>query len=144
MPPTSSNSVAQARLREALNAGGPGTKEKGPPVADGFLSVTPDTPEAIEFRSRQSVIDSGASTSSYLEDETGQQSTKFLCAILRLQGSHLQPACLTVLLCLQSIIFDWQGGQIIFVYNAQAQSHQSCMENLLGRLRTSQKLGRGN
>lgn len=72
MPPTSSNSGAQARLREALNAGGPGTKEKGPPVADGFLSVTPDTPEAIEFRSRQSVIDSGASSSSYLEDETGQ------------------------------------------------------------------------
>lgn len=72
MPPTSSNSVAQARLREALNAGGPGAKEKGPPVADGLLSVTPDTPEAIEFRSRQSVIDSlGVSSSSYLEDETG-------------------------------------------------------------------------
>ena len=75
MPPTSSNSVAQARLREALNAGGPGTKEKGPPVADGKLSVTPDTPEAIEFRSRQSVIESiGASSSSYLEDESGVQS----------------------------------------------------------------------
>lgn len=67
-----SNSVAQARLREALTAGGPGTKEKGPPVADGFLSVTPDTPEAIEFRTRRSIFDSVGASSSYLEDETGQ------------------------------------------------------------------------
>jgi hypothetical protein len=79
--PASSNSVAQARLREALNAGGPGTKEKGPPVADGSLSVTPDTPEAIEFRSRRSVIDSlGASSSGYLEDETGVF-MKFCCEV---------------------------------------------------------------
>ena len=76
--PASSNSVAQARLREALNAGGPGTKEKGPPVADGSLTVTPDTPEAIEFRSRKSVIDSlGASSSGYLEDETGASAQCF-------------------------------------------------------------------
>ena len=71
LAPAPSNSVAQARLREALTAGGPGTKEKGPPVADGFLSVTPDTPEAIEFRSRRSIFDSVGASSSYLEDETG-------------------------------------------------------------------------
>ena len=61
--------MSQARLREALTAGGPSTKEKGPPVADGTLTVTPDTPEAIEWRSRRSVIDSIASCSSYLDDD---------------------------------------------------------------------------
>lgn len=61
--------MSQARLREALNAGGPGTKEKGPPVADGILSVTPDTPEAVEWRTRRSAIDSAGASSSYLEDE---------------------------------------------------------------------------
>lgn len=71
LAPGSSNSVAQARLREALTAGGPGTKEKGPPVADGLLSVTPDTPEAIEFRTRRSIFDSVGASSSYLEDESG-------------------------------------------------------------------------
>lgn len=45
------------------------TKEKGPPVADGLLTETPDTPEAIEWRSRQSVIDAIASSSTYLDDE---------------------------------------------------------------------------
>ena len=67
--------MAQARLREALNAGGPGTKEKGPPVADGLLSITPDTPEAIEFRTRRSIFDSVGASSSYLEDETGATTT---------------------------------------------------------------------
>ena len=57
------------RLKEALTAGGPTSKDKGAPVPDGVLSVTPDTPEAIEWRSRRSVIDSIASSSSYLDDE---------------------------------------------------------------------------
>ena len=48
--------MSQAKLREAL-AGGAPTKEKGPPVADGVISETPDTPEAIEWRTKQSVID---------------------------------------------------------------------------------------
>ena len=65
--------MAQARLREALNAGGPGSqKEKGPPSPDGILSVTPDTPEAVEWRTRQSVIDSAGASSSYLEDDSGE------------------------------------------------------------------------
>ena len=65
--------MAQARLREALNAGGPGSqKEKGPPSPDGILSVTPDTPEAVEWRTRQSVIDSAGASSSYLEDDSGR------------------------------------------------------------------------
>lgn len=62
--------MSNARLREALNAGGPGTgKDKGPPVADGVLSVTPDTPEAAEWRSRQSAIDFPSSSSTYLEED---------------------------------------------------------------------------
>jgi hypothetical protein len=64
--------MSQARLREALTAGGPSSKEKGPPVADGALTVTPDTPEAIEWRSRRSVIDTIASSSTFLEDEEGE------------------------------------------------------------------------
>lgn len=65
--------MSQARLREALNAGGPGTKDKTPPVADGILSVTPDTPEAEEWRNRRSAIDSAAACSSYLdEDDEGE------------------------------------------------------------------------
>ena len=70
--------MGQARLREALNAGGPGTqKEKGPPVADGVLTVTPDTPEALEWKSRRSAIDSAGTSSSYLEDEEGTSAKLF-------------------------------------------------------------------
>ena len=70
--------MGQARLREALNAGGPGTqKEKGPPVADGVLTVTPDTPEAREWKSRMSAIDSAGTSSSYLEDEEGTSAKLF-------------------------------------------------------------------
>mmetsp|Transcript_12537 Transcript_12537/g.35224 ORF Transcript_12537/g.35224 Transcript_12537/m.35224 type:complete len:1065 (+) Transcript_12537:198-3392(+) len=69
--------VSNARLREALNAGGPGTsKEKGPPVADGVLSVTPDTPEAAEWRTRQSAIDFPSSSSSYLEEDDDGTTSK--------------------------------------------------------------------
>ena len=64
--------TGQARLREALNAGGPGQKEKGPPVADGVLTVTPDTPEALEWRTRRSFMDSAGASSSYLEDDAGE------------------------------------------------------------------------
>ena len=64
--------MAQARLREALNAGSGSQKEKGPPVADGILSVTPDTQEALEWRSKRSIIDSAGTSSSYLEDESGR------------------------------------------------------------------------
>lgn len=62
--------MSQARLREALSAGGPatGTKDKGPPVADGVLSVTPDTPEAQEWKNRQSPIDIVCASSPYLDD----------------------------------------------------------------------------
>ena len=71
----------QARLREALQAGGPGSqKEKGPPIADGILTVTPDTPEAVEWRTRRSIIDSAGASSSYLEDESGEARP---CRLLR-------------------------------------------------------------
>lgn len=68
---SSSSKSSQARLREALAAGGPATKDKSPPAADGELSVTPDTAEAIEWRSRQSVVDRIAACSSFLDDADG-------------------------------------------------------------------------
>ncbi|CAD7695139.1 unnamed protein product [Ostreobium quekettii] len=61
--------MSNARLREVLNAGNT-AKEKGPPVADGVLSPTPDTPEAVELRSRRSAIDCVATSSSYLEEDS--------------------------------------------------------------------------
>lgn len=58
------------RLREAL-AGPPTEKSKGPPVADGTLTATPDTPDSLELRTRGSILD-GPSTSSFLEDQNGE------------------------------------------------------------------------
>ena len=66
-----SSSSSKTRLREALTAGGPSSKDKGPPVADGVLSVTPDTAEAIEWSSRKSVVDRIAACSSFLDDDDG-------------------------------------------------------------------------
>lgn len=60
--------MSQAKLREALVSGA-STKDKGPPVVDGSLTVTPDTAEAIEWRSRESVIEAVASSSTFLDDE---------------------------------------------------------------------------
>ena len=60
-------STASAKLREALVGN---SKEKaGPPQADGVLTVEPESAEAIEWRTRRSVIDSIASCSSYLDDD---------------------------------------------------------------------------
>lgn len=86
--------MGQARLREALNAGGPGTqKEKGPPVADGVLTVTPDTPEALEWKSRRSAIDSAGTSSSYLEDEEGTSAKLFQQEATLLPNSALAKSC---------------------------------------------------
>lgn len=75
LPPEREQDMSQARLREALTAGGPTAKDRGPPIADGILTVTPDTPEAVEWRSRRSIIDSFASCSAYLdEDDDGEDS----------------------------------------------------------------------
>ncbi|GLI59106.1 hypothetical protein VaNZ11_000937 [Volvox africanus] len=59
--------VNQSRIREALTAG-TNVKEKGPPVADGILSVTPDTPEMLEWRSR-SALDVAETSSTFLDDD---------------------------------------------------------------------------
>ena len=56
-----------SRLREALASSS--VKEKGTPVADGLLTVTPDSPEAAEWRNK-SVLDCVATTSTYLEDDS--------------------------------------------------------------------------
>lgn len=47
-------------------------KEKGPPVADGVLSVTPDPPEMAEWRAK-SVLDSMGAGSTFLDDEPGAE-----------------------------------------------------------------------
>jgi len=69
----SSKSNARS-VREALTAG-TNVKEKGPPVADGILSVTPDTPEVVEWRSR-SALDAAETTSTYLNDENDEDGPK--------------------------------------------------------------------
>lgn len=57
-----------SRLKEAL-AGGQ-VKEKGPAVADGVLSITPDPPEAGWGAS---VLDTLSAEESFLEDDGGKR-----------------------------------------------------------------------
>eukprot|EP00878_Enallax_costatus_P025513 GHUV01027300.1.p1 GENE.GHUV01027300.1~~GHUV01027300.1.p1 ORF type:complete len:188 (-),score=16.41 GHUV01027300.1:941-1504(-) len=59
-----------SRLKEAL-AGGQ-AKDKGPVVADGVLTVTPDSPEAGWG---PSVLDTVSADSSFLEDDGGKSSS---------------------------------------------------------------------
>ncbi len=63
--------MSHAKLREAL-ASGASAKEKGPPVADGNLTTTPDTAEAIEWRSRQSLMEAVATSSTFLDEDSGK------------------------------------------------------------------------
>ena len=68
MTGTMTSNMSQARsIKEALTAGST-VKEKGPLVADGILSVTPDTPEVVEWRSR-SGLDIAEASSTFLDDE---------------------------------------------------------------------------
>ena len=60
--------MSASRLREVLNAG---HRDKGPPAADGTLSIAVDTSEAAEVTSRRSAVDYVATTSTYLEDDEG-------------------------------------------------------------------------
>jgi hypothetical protein len=53
-------------VREALTAPS-ASKDKGPPVSDGVLSITPDSPEVLRWRRDNPVV--GTVTSSYLDDE---------------------------------------------------------------------------
>lgn len=55
--------MSTARLREVLNA-----KDKGPPSADGTLSIAADASEA-ELTARRNAVDYVATTSNYLEDD---------------------------------------------------------------------------
>jgi hypothetical protein len=56
------------KLKEAL--AGPAKDKKEPAVADGILSITPDPPEAAEWR--KSVLDTIAADSSFpADDEAG-------------------------------------------------------------------------
>lgn len=71
--------MSQAKLREALTGGGSSQKDKGPPVADGVLSVEPESSEAIEWRTRRSVIDTIASCSKFLDEEDDGMPSAALC-----------------------------------------------------------------
>lgn len=63
-----------ARLHEALSAGGAnGNKSRENPLPDGVLTVTPDVPEAADWRSRRSPMDIPCSSSSVLCDDEGKQ-----------------------------------------------------------------------
>ena len=57
-----------SRVKEALTAS-TAVKEKGPPVSDGILSITPDPPEVLEWRRANPVV--GSVSSSYLDDDEG-------------------------------------------------------------------------
>jgi hypothetical protein len=57
--------ASKSLLRDALSA--TTSKDKGPPVADGILSITPDTPEVVEWR--RSALDITETTSTYLDDD---------------------------------------------------------------------------
>lgn len=65
-----------SRLKEAL-AGGQ-AKEKGPVVADGVLSITPDPPEASWSKS---VLESLSADSSFLEDDGGKGPAAVPCRL---------------------------------------------------------------
>lgn len=82
--------MSNARLREALTAGN-GSKEKGPPAADGVLSVTPDAPETADLRARRSAVDCVASSSSYLEDEVPGESATYSLLPSEIPTSFLFP-----------------------------------------------------
>lgn len=60
-------------LRDALSA--TTAKDKGPPVADGILSITPDTPEVVEWR--RSALDITETTSTYLDDDDDGKSQQY-------------------------------------------------------------------
>ncbi len=61
----SSSTNNRSLLRDALSA--TAAKEKGPPIADGVLSITPDTPDVVEWR--RSALDITETSSTYLDDE---------------------------------------------------------------------------
>ncbi len=65
MSSSASSAASKSQLRDALSA--TTAKDKGPPVADGILSITPDTPEVVEWR--RSALDITETTSTYLDDD---------------------------------------------------------------------------
>lgn len=69
---------SKSLLRDALIS--TASAPKGPPVVDGILSITPDTPEVVEWR--RSALDITETTSSYLDDEDD--------GMIGLHSSHAQ------------------------------------------------------
>ena len=59
-----------ARLHEALSAGMNG-KNKDLPAPDGVLTVTPDIPEAADWRSRRSPMDVPCTGNILRDDDDG-------------------------------------------------------------------------
>lgn len=92
------------KLREAL-AGGPARDKdrKEPAVADGILSVTPDPPEAAEWRNK-SVLDIVAADSSFhqAEDAAGDGA---VCAAAVVWWCALPAAQAAGLTC--CLLFHW-------------------------------------
>jgi hypothetical protein len=56
---------SKSLLRDALSANT--VKDKGPPVVDGVLSITPDSPDVVEWR--RSALNITETASTFLEDD---------------------------------------------------------------------------
>lgn len=89
--------MGSQRLREALAGPTKDKDKKEPFVVDGILSVTPDPPEAAEWRNK-SVLDTVAADSTFLEDETGVGTAlgHFCCAWAGISAS-MPTACVSCL-----------------------------------------------
>lgn len=81
---------SSAKLREQLLTGS-GKADKTPPVADGVLSVTPDSGDIVQWRST-SVLDAAETSSSYLDDDDGGAKRAATAAA---SPCPRLPACLT-------------------------------------------------
>lgn len=64
------SSKSNARSVRVALAAGTNIKEKGPPVADGILTATPDTPDNFEWQGRSS-LDVAGTSSTYLDEDDG-------------------------------------------------------------------------
>ena len=130
--------MSQAKLREALAAGAP-PKEKGPPVIDGVLSETPDTPESIEWRSRQSIIDTIASSSTYLENEGDSELVVLFFTIIIIYVDD-ETFILFVLFIYSHIIHTLNNSNLLIYYIIIQQIvplHPLCMASSHGALKIS-------
>lgn len=103
-------------------------------VADGILSVTPDTPEVMEWRAK-SALDVAETSSIYLDDEDDGACSLGRCQFWLAHNS----SCLLCNLDLPAV-----DTNLCLALVLQALSLMNCMESLHGRLRTFRRLASGS